>query len=179
MILVALSPELTLHCRFFLHRFSVACNLFCAFFIVVVVTPCLVVTVQPCMEWIPIKIKLKDGWSAENLIQYQTFGVLKNYQSSYSGTICSTFWNAAPWLLIKIGITPSKLFWRCLFAKLKTMSPSRFPWKIKVINSEYYIFQKCIWDINQKEDSVFEQKTDSNNKGWVIKTGNNKKGWVI
>ena len=59
MILVALSPELTLHCRFFLHRFSVACNLFCAFFIVAVVTPCLVVTVQPCMEWIPIKKKVK------------------------------------------------------------------------------------------------------------------------
>ena len=32
----------------FANRFSVACNLFCAFFFLV--TPCLVVAVQPCME---------------------------------------------------------------------------------------------------------------------------------
>ena len=114
-------------------------------------------------------LSLKDGWSAENLIQYQIFGMLTNHQTSYSGTIC-LIWNAAPWLLIKIDITPSKLLWRCLFAKLKTMSPPHFPWKIKVTNSEssYSIFQKCIWDIAEKEDSVFEQKTDNNKKGWVI-----------
>ena len=35
------------NCRFFLNRFSVFCNLFCASFLV---TPCLVVAVQPCME---------------------------------------------------------------------------------------------------------------------------------
>ena len=34
------------NCRFFLNRFSVSCNLFYAF----LVTPCLVVAVQPCME---------------------------------------------------------------------------------------------------------------------------------
>ena len=33
---------------FFLNWFSVSCNLFCASFLV---TPCLVVAVQPCMEW--------------------------------------------------------------------------------------------------------------------------------
>ena len=35
-----------LNCRFFVNRFSVSCNLFCAFFLV---TPCLVVAVQPCI----------------------------------------------------------------------------------------------------------------------------------
>ena len=41
---------------FFLNRFSVPCNIFCASFLV---TPCLVVAVKPCMEWIPIKTKNK------------------------------------------------------------------------------------------------------------------------
>ena len=36
-----------LRCRLFLNRFSVPCNLFCASFLV---TPCLVVAVQPCMQ---------------------------------------------------------------------------------------------------------------------------------
>ena len=33
-------------------------NLFCAFFLV---TPCLIVAVEPCMEWIPIKEKTKKN----------------------------------------------------------------------------------------------------------------------
>ena len=40
------------YCRFFLNRFPVCCNLFVLVFLL---TPCLVVTVQPCMEWVPIK----------------------------------------------------------------------------------------------------------------------------
>ena len=39
---------------FFLNRFPVCLNLFLFLFLV---TPCLVVAVQPCMEWIPIKKK--------------------------------------------------------------------------------------------------------------------------
>ena len=35
------------NCRFFLNRFPVPCNLFCVSFLV---TPCLVVAVEPCME---------------------------------------------------------------------------------------------------------------------------------
>ena len=47
------------YCRFFLNRFPVCCNLFVLVFLL---TPCLVVTVQPCMGWIPIKKKkLKRG----------------------------------------------------------------------------------------------------------------------
>ena len=41
----------TINCRFFLKRFPVCFNLFCAFF----VTPVPVVAVQPCMVWIVIK----------------------------------------------------------------------------------------------------------------------------
>ena len=54
MILVALSLELPeiFNCRFFLNRFPVWFNLFVLDFLV---TACLVVAVQPCMEWIPIK----------------------------------------------------------------------------------------------------------------------------
>ena len=40
----------------FLNRFPVCCNLFLLLFFV---TPCLVVAVQPCMEWVPIKKMLK------------------------------------------------------------------------------------------------------------------------
>ena len=40
------------NCRFFLKRFPVCFNLFVLLFLV---TPCLVVAVQPSMEWIPIK----------------------------------------------------------------------------------------------------------------------------
>ena len=54
MILVALHLELTdiFNCRFFLNRFLVCFNLFVVLFLK---TPWLVVAVQPCMEWIPIK----------------------------------------------------------------------------------------------------------------------------
>ena len=49
------------NCRFFLNGFPVCCNLF-------LVTPCLVVAVQPCMEWIPIKKKnTKDEIQNSNL----------------------------------------------------------------------------------------------------------------
>ena len=39
------------NCRFFLNRFLVCCNIFVLLFLV---TSCLVVAVQPCMEWIPM-----------------------------------------------------------------------------------------------------------------------------
>ena len=39
---------------FFLNRFPVCSNLFVLLFLV---TPCPVVAVQPCMEWIPMKKK--------------------------------------------------------------------------------------------------------------------------
>ena len=39
-------------CRFFLKRFCVCFNLFV---LLLIVTPCLVVVVQPYMEWTPIK----------------------------------------------------------------------------------------------------------------------------
>ena len=42
-----------INCRFFLNGFAVCFNLFVLLFLV---TPCLVVAVQPCMEWISIKI---------------------------------------------------------------------------------------------------------------------------
>ena len=44
-----------INCRFFLNRFTVCCNLFVLLFLV---TPCLIVTVQSCMERIPIKKKI-------------------------------------------------------------------------------------------------------------------------
>ena len=40
------------NCRFFLNIFPICCNLFVLLFLV---TPCLIVAVQPCMEWITIK----------------------------------------------------------------------------------------------------------------------------
>ena len=52
-IQMALSLELTdIYCRFFLNRCPVYVNLFVLLFLA---TLCLVVAVQPCMEWIPIK----------------------------------------------------------------------------------------------------------------------------
>ena len=44
---MALSLELTDNCRFFLKRFPVCFNPFVLLFLV---SPCLVVAVQPCME---------------------------------------------------------------------------------------------------------------------------------
>ena len=41
------------NCKFFLNRFPVFFNYFVLLFLV---TPCLIVAVQPCMEWIPIYI---------------------------------------------------------------------------------------------------------------------------
>ena len=54
MIWMASSVELTdtLNCRFFLNRFPVCFNLFVHIFLV---TSCLILAVQPCMEWISIK----------------------------------------------------------------------------------------------------------------------------
>ena len=43
---------------FLVKRFPVCFNLFVLLFLV---TPCLVVAVQPCMEWIPFKIKKITG----------------------------------------------------------------------------------------------------------------------
>ena len=56
MTLVALHLELTdtFNCRFFLNRFPICCNPFVLLFLV---TPCPVVAVQLCMEWITIKKK--------------------------------------------------------------------------------------------------------------------------
>ena len=46
--------------RFFLNWFPVCSNLFVLLFLL---TPCLIVALQPCMEWIPIKKKsLNSGW---------------------------------------------------------------------------------------------------------------------
>ena len=42
------------NCRFFLNRFPVFFNYFVLLFLV---TPCLIVAVQPCMEWIPYNVK--------------------------------------------------------------------------------------------------------------------------
>ena len=59
MILVALSLELTdiltENCKFSRNRFPVWYNLYVLLFLL---TPCLVVAVQPYMEWIPIKKKI-------------------------------------------------------------------------------------------------------------------------
>ena len=45
------------------HLSSVSCNLFRAS---VLATPCLVVAVQPCMKWIPIKKKIKTVKGTNN-----------------------------------------------------------------------------------------------------------------
>ena len=45
-------PRTSFICSFFLNRYPVCFNLFVLPFLV---TPCLVMAVQPCMEWIPIK----------------------------------------------------------------------------------------------------------------------------
>ena len=45
------NEQISFNCRFFLNRFPLCFNLFVIFFLV---TPCLIVAVQPCMEWIPI-----------------------------------------------------------------------------------------------------------------------------
>ena len=47
--------QTSFNCRFFLNRSPVCFNLFVLLFLV---TPCLIVTFQPCMEWIPIKKNL-------------------------------------------------------------------------------------------------------------------------
>ena len=62
MILVTLSLELTasFNCTFFLNWFPVSANLF------VLVTSCLVVAVQPCMEWI-LNLKKKKRLSCKNI----------------------------------------------------------------------------------------------------------------
>ena len=44
-----------INCRFFLNRFPLCFNLFVLLFLV---TVCLVVAIQPCMEWNPIKKKI-------------------------------------------------------------------------------------------------------------------------
>ena len=45
-----------INCRHFLKRFPICFDLFVLLFLV---TPCLAVAVQPCMEWIPIKKIIK------------------------------------------------------------------------------------------------------------------------
>ena len=57
------------HLRFFLNIFSVCLNLFVILFLV---TPCLVVAVRPCMEWIPI---LKKALTAFTVL----WNCLKDY----------------------------------------------------------------------------------------------------
>ena len=63
------------NCRFFLNIFSVCWNLFCASFLV---TPCLVVAVQPCMEWISIFFK-KKALSMWNILTISTEINYKQY----------------------------------------------------------------------------------------------------
>ena len=48
--------EFSAYRMFFFDLWSVSCNIFCFFFLV---TPWLVVAVQPCIGWIPIKKKKK------------------------------------------------------------------------------------------------------------------------
>ena len=43
--------KISFNCRLFLNRFRLCLNLFVILFVVI---PCLVVAVQPCIEWIPI-----------------------------------------------------------------------------------------------------------------------------
>ena len=52
-----INRQTPINCRFFLKRFPVCFNLFVLLFLA---TPCLVVCVQPCMEWILIK-KIRKG----------------------------------------------------------------------------------------------------------------------
>ena len=56
---MALSLELTntYNCRFFVKRFPVCFNIFVLLFLV---TPCLVMAVQPCMERIAIKKRNRE-----------------------------------------------------------------------------------------------------------------------
>ena len=54
-----------INCRFFLRRFPVCFSLLVLLFLV---TPCLVVAVQPCMEWIPIrKLFFKEEFLKQKL----------------------------------------------------------------------------------------------------------------
>ena len=71
------------NCRFFLNRFSVSCNLFSASFLV---TPCLVVAVQPFMEWIPIKKKKKKKkiWCRRLWLESSVFFLWKNMYARFS-----------------------------------------------------------------------------------------------
>ena len=73
MIFVALSLEVTdiFNCRFFLNRFPACFNLSVLLF---VVTPCFVVQLQPCMEWIPIKKKSIGHFSigGSNIINFSS-----------------------------------------------------------------------------------------------------------
>ena len=52
-----------INCRFFLNRFPVCFNLFVLLFLV---SPCLVVAVQPCIVWIPIKKKILSIYKNSN-----------------------------------------------------------------------------------------------------------------
>ena len=65
------------YCRFFLNRFFVCCNLFVLLFLV---TPCVVVAVQSCMEGIPIKKnKVKPSWE---IFRSTHNSLLNNFQLS-------------------------------------------------------------------------------------------------
>ena len=52
---------------FFVKRFPVSFNLFV---LLLLVTPCLVVAVQPCIEWIPIKGTLMQIWKSQCLLEF-------------------------------------------------------------------------------------------------------------
>ena len=65
-------------CRFFLDRFPVCLNIFVFLFLV---TPCLVVAVQPCIEWIPIKKNSLDSIldSIDSLVTHVRHPILNSY----------------------------------------------------------------------------------------------------
>ena len=65
-------------CRFFLKKYPVCFNLFVLLFLV---TPCLVVDAEPCMEWIPIKKKLPIDNTCE-VVFGSTIGVASKDLSS-------------------------------------------------------------------------------------------------
>ena len=63
---------------FFLNRFPVCLNLFVFLFLV---TPCLVVAVQPSMEWIPIKKKCLGAsgiFSVVSLVRFLAFYIFSH-----------------------------------------------------------------------------------------------------
>ena len=69
-----------LNCRFFLKRFPVCFNLFVLLFLV---TPCLVVAVQLCMEWISFFLIKKKQLSYEVKLKLRQFFKIQRKSSAF------------------------------------------------------------------------------------------------